>query len=304
MDGRSFRPASADDGRDSARRIGAGGTGWHFQFRNVLRFLRVQCPGIRLRRAAAEPGTALPLLREIQGQGDGNRLSGNWTGWCRVTVVLAFPLAFSVRDVPAQRSISPTTTSHSGVRAAFKRTALYLLIAASMCSIAAVSGTQQNLKLFLSLDQHYSQEAATRILSLVLTFSMVGRLLMGWLADHFSVKYVMLLIYTLVASAIPFLFLAPATVPMYAFAILFGIGLGGDYMIIPLMTAEIFGLQILGTLLGVILTADGVAEAVSPWVVGDLRDISGSYTAGFSLLVAIALLGAGIAMMLPKKAKA
>jgi len=219
-------------------------------------------------------------------------------------VVLAFPLALSVRDVPAQRSISPTTTSHSGVRAAFKRTALYLLIAASMCSIAAVSGTQQNLKLFLSLDQHYSQEAATRILSLVLTFSMVGRLLMGWLADHFSVKYVMLLIYTLVASAIPFLFLAPATVPMYAFAILFGIGLGGDYMIIPLMTAEIFGLQILGTLLGVILTADGVAEAVSPWVVGDLRDISGSYTAGFSLLVAIALLGAGIAMMLPKKAKA
>src|SRR5881227_3222383 len=29
-------------------------------------------------------------------------------------VVLAFPLALSVRDVPAQRSISPTTTSHSG----------------------------------------------------------------------------------------------------------------------------------------------------------------------------------------------
>src|SRR5438045_7597194 len=89
MDGRSFRPASADDGKDSARRIGAGGTWWHFQFRNVLRFLRVQCPGIRLRRAAAEPGTALPLLREIQGRGDGNRLSGNWTGWCRVTVDLA-----------------------------------------------------------------------------------------------------------------------------------------------------------------------------------------------------------------------
>ena len=173
-----------------------------------------------------------------------------------------------------------------------------------MCSIAAVSGTQQNLKLFLSLDQHYSQEAATRILSLVLTFSMVGRLLMGWLADRLPVKYVMLLIYLLVATAIPFLFLAPGAAPMYAFAILFGIGLGGDYMIIPLITAEIFGLQILGTLLGVILTADGVAEAVSPWLVGHLRDVSGSYTPGFSLLVAIALLGAGIALALPKKAGA
>jgi len=91
---------------------------------------------------------------------------------------------------------------------------------------------------------------------------------------------------------------------MYVFAVLFGIGLGGDYMIIPLMTAEIFGLQILGTLLGVILTADGVAEAVSPWLVGHLRDVSGSYTTGFMLLIAIALLGAGIAVTLPKKAGA
>jgi cyanate permease len=70
------------------------------------------------------------------------------------------------------------------------------------------------------------------------------------------------------------------------------------------MTAEIFGLQILGTLLGVILTADGVAEAVSPWLVGHLRDVTGSYTTGFGLLVAMALLGAGIAMALPRKAKA
>jgi cyanate permease len=59
----------------------------------------------------------------------------------------------------------------------------------------------------------------------------------------------------------------------------------------------------LGTLLGVILTADGVAEAVSPWLVGHLRDATGSYTAGFGLLVAMALLGAAIAMALPKKSK-
>lgn len=219
-------------------------------------------------------------------------------------VVVAFPMALLVRDLPEQRSLSPQANSRPEIKGAFKRAALYLLIAASMCSIAAVSGTQQNLKLFLSLDQHYTQAAAARILSLVLTFSMVGRLLMGWLADHFPIKYVMLLIYVLVAAAIPFLFLAPATAPMYGFAVLFGIGLGGDYMIIPLMTAEIFGLEILGTLLGVILTADGVAEAVSPWLVGHLRDVSGSYTAGFAALVAIALLGAGIAMTLPKKSRA
>jgi hypothetical protein len=38
---------------------------------------------------------------------------------------------------------------------------------------------------------------------------------------------------------------------MYAFAILFGVGLGGDYMIIPLITVELFDAQLLGRLLGV-----------------------------------------------------
>src|ERR1700731_2184165 len=46
---------------------------------------------------------------------------------------------------------------------------------------------------------------------------------------------------------------------------IFGIGLGGDYMINTLMTAEIFGIDILGRLLGLILTAGGIAEAAAPW---------------------------------------
>ena len=57
---------------------------------------------------------------------------------------------------------------------------------------------------------------------------------MGWLADRFSKKYVMLLIYLLVAVAIP----VPVfwTTPISALCVrrVFGIGLGGDYMIIPL----------------------------------------------------------------------
>ena len=68
-----------------------------------------------------------------------------------------------------------------------------------MCSIAAVGGTNQHLKLFLSLDRGYSQGDAARIISLVLAVSIVGRLLMGWLADRMPRKHVMLIIYLLVA---------------------------------------------------------------------------------------------------------
>src|SRR5580704_9883682 len=102
-------------------------------------------------------------------------------------VVVAFPLAVFVKEPPRARTNSGSVTSASP-RSAFKQVSFYLLTLGSMCSIAAVSGTQQNLKLFLSLDRHFTQRDAAAVLSLVLCFSIVGRLLVGWLADRFSKK--------------------------------------------------------------------------------------------------------------------
>ena len=217
-------------------------------------------------------------------------------------LVIALPAALLAKEPPhAKKSAAPAALADA--RGAFTTLPFFLLTLGSMFSIAAVSGTQQNLKLFLSLDLHFAQSQAARILSLVLAFSIVGRLLMGWLADRFPKKYVMVLIYLLVAAAIPLLFAGRAPGVIYIFAAVFGIGLGGDYMIVPLMTAEIFGVQLLGRLLGVILTAGSVAEAVSPWLVGRLRDSTGSYSAGFLVLVGLGLLGAASAAMLPKGKK-
>jgi sugar phosphate permease len=221
-----------------------------------------------------------------------------------IIVVIAFPMAFFVKESPdavAQREIVRTRTPQKVLSGAFKTPAFYLVALGSMCSIAAVSGIQQNLKLFLSLDRHYTQGETTRVISLILTCSIIGRLLMGWLADLMPKKYVMLIIYVLVAAAIPFLFAGGGLHTLYIFAFIFGVALGGDYMIIPLMTAEIFSMEILGRLLGVILTADGVAEAVSPWWVSHLRDSTGTYTTGFVMLIGIALLGATAVVMLPRR---
>src|ERR1700687_4106689 len=216
---------------------------------------------------------------------------------------LPLPLAFFVKDLPPQSTADRKVRGTVEVMGAFKTLPFYLLTFGSMCSIAAVSGTQQNLKLFLSLDRHFSQGDAARVLSLVLSFSIVGRLLMGWLADRFSKRYVMLLTYLLVAAGIPLLFLAHSQGALYAAAAVFGVGLGGDYMIIPLMTAEIFGMQVLGRLLGVILTAGGIAEAVSPWLIGRLRDATGNYSEGCFVLVGIALVGAAVVLGLQQRRK-
>ena len=217
-------------------------------------------------------------------------------------LLIAFPAAYWIKGAPRpeeNRGRSKLAES----RGAFTTLPFFLLTLGSMLSIAAVSGTQQNLKLFLSLDLHFSQTQATRVLSLVLGFSIAGRLLVGWLADRFPKKYIMLLIYMLIATAIPLLLGAKSPAVTYLFAAIFGTGLGGDYMIVPLMTADIFGVQVLGRLLGVILTAGSVAEAVAPWFVGRMRDSAGSYTGGFLALTGIALLGAASVAWLPKGQK-
>jgi len=215
-------------------------------------------------------------------------------------VVVSFPLALLVKEPPRTRTNSGSVASASPM-AAFKQVSFYLLTLGSMCSIAAVSGTQQNLKLFLSLDRHFTQRDAAGVLSLVLAFSIAGRLLIGWLADRFSKKHVMQLTYLLVAAGIPLLFLGTTRVVLYVSAAIFGIGLGGDYMIIPLVTAEIFGIEILGRLLGVLLTADAIADAAAPWLIGRLRDTTGSYSVSCFVLVVMALLGGLAVLGLPER---
>jgi nitrate/nitrite transporter NarK len=110
----------------------------------------------------------------------------------------------------------------------------------------------------------------------------------------------MLLVYLIVAGAIPLLWLAPSPLTLRAAAVTFGVGLGGDYMIIPLMAADLFGLRRMGRVMGIVLTADGVAEAVVPMAVAALRDRAGSYGPGFALLVALAALGAVAVSLLPR----
>lgn len=245
---------------------------------------------------AIVPLLAAWLISEIGWRGSLGVLGG-------LMILVALPPAFFVKDPPREQVPGEGDGKSSAIAPiswVFRTPAFYLLALGSFCSIGALGATNQNLKLFLSLDQGYTQMEAARVVFLILTCSIFGRLFMGWLADRWPKKRVMMLIYVLDGSAIPFLFMADQQWAIVVFAVLFGLGLGGEYMILPLVAAELFGVKVLGRLMGVILTADGVAEAVTPMLIAKMRDTTGSYEVGFALLTGLAFLGLFIISFLPR----
>lgn len=230
------------------------------------------------------------------------------TGWHMALVwlgilmmIVAFPMAFFIKGKSGAEVELKNEEPMVPVGRILKNPDFYLLALGSMCSIAAVGGANQHLKLYLH-DLQYTQTQAATVISLVLFSSLAGRVMMGWLADIYQRKYVMILIYLIVAAAIPFLLFPDFPGRIWIFAIVFGLGLGGDYMIIPLMAGDLFGIKALGRVMGIILVADGIAEATSPMMVGAIYDSAGrSYTIGFIVLICIALAGVVIVSFLPKR---
>lgn len=218
-----------------------------------------------------------------------------------IMIAVSFPMAWFVKEDP-ENGLKPAKKVEPKIpfSSILKRRSFYYLAIGSMCSIGAVSGLSQNLKLFFSIDLKYSQGEAANIISLVLGASIIGRLMMGWLADRYPKKNIMILIYILISGSILLLYFASTPGVIYLFAFIFGIGLGGDYMIIPLMAAELFGVKVMGRVMGLILSVDGLGEAFGPILAGWLRDRSGSYTIGFTALILLSVVGTVAVLMLPK----
>ena len=217
-----------------------------------------------------------------------------------VVVLLGMPLVLLLRRTDTSAP-GPKKVPTAPLREVLRNRYFYLLALGSFASVGAVGGMNANLKLLLKLDQHRGQSEAYRIIAVVAAVSLLGRFGAGWLADKVGPKRVMLAVYSLVLTAALLLVWGSTGNSIYLFAVVFGLGLGGEYMIIPLMAGELFGVALLGRVMGIVVTFDGIAEAVFPLVVGKMHDQTHSYGTGFKLLAAVAALGAVAIALLPAR---
>ncbi len=251
-------------------------------------------------------GAVAPVLADVLIRGFGWRPAMLALG-CVIFVVLLPLVVVAIKNKPSDLHLFPDGAQSPGtstavsmaaspvvpLRAAMGTRSFWMILVGSSLSIGAVGGIIQHLQLFLR-DEGFAPERAARVASFLLISSIAGRLVMGYLADRFDKKHVMILAFVMVGSSIPLLYLVHHPGALYLFAFLFGFGMGGDYMLIPLVTAQCFGVASLGRLMGVILTSDAIGQALAPVLVGHIFDLRRSYDWGFALM-AVAALTAAIA---------
>ena len=182
----------------------------------------------------------------------------------------------------------------------------WLLLIGSICSIGSIGSINTHMK-FVFRDKGFTNQAVldstwTTASVLILWSSIAGRLSIGYFADVFSKKRVMTATYFVVALTILLLlWVSPArNGSVYLFAVVFGFAMGADYMLIPLMAAEQFGINSLARAMAIILPVNTIGQTWCPYLVSALREHFGNYLAPMSVVFAIAMLGALAIAVLPR----
>jgi sugar phosphate permease len=196
---------------------------------------------------------------------------------------------------PSDAATEPASSARESmsVARAMRSRNFWLIVTGCTFTIGAIGAVTQHLILFLT-GEGYSLSGASRVASGLLVSSLAGRVIVGYFADRYSRKNVMALFYLALALAIPLLFAAPRHGVVWGFAIVFGFAMGADYMLIPLVTADCFGLPALGKLLAVIITIYSVGQWFAPWLAGKIFDTRHSYDLAWVMMAAAAAAGAAL----------
>lgn len=227
-----------------------------------------------------------------------------------VLILLVVPVALLlVRDRPSDKgleaepasAVAREATSESLTFGQLLRLGpFWLITVGSYLSIAAIGSVNQHMKL-LFLDADLSAELVADTTFVILASSLAGRVITGWLADRLSKKLVMVAAYLLVALPVPLLYVIDAPSMTFLFGAAFGFGLGANYMMIPLMAAELFGTGTLARVMGIVWPFGQVGQATLPFFVGAMHDSMGSYSVALAVVFAIGMAGAGCIALLPGK---
>jgi len=133
--------------------------------------------------------------------------------------------------------------------------------------------------------------------------STITRFAVPVIADRMGSKPAMAGCFFLQVAPICLLFFAQDAWHFYLFAVLFGIGFGGEMSAFPIINRQYYGSGPIGTTYGYQMMGAGAGMAAGALMGGQLRDITGNFDATMGLSLALSMVGVISIMLLPTTKK-
>ena len=253
-------------------------------------------------------GTVWPPLMQHFIDTAGWRATYLGTGLICLFAMPLFALALR-RKPPAIAGLAPAGTGARGAAPNPERPLglapdqlQWLLCVAGVACCVAMSMPQVHMVAYCA-DLGFPAARGAEMLSLMMAFGIVSRLISGWIADRIGGLGTLLLGAVLQATALALFLPFDGLVSLYVVSALFGLFQGGLVPSYPLIVREYFSPREAGARTGTVIMATLVGMAIGGWMPGWIFDVTGSYRAAFVNGIAWSLVTTTIALVLLARAR-
>lgn len=231
-----------------------------------------------------------------------------WLYLGTLAAVVLLPLMLLVHGTPEDIGLLPDGDSHPEpgtatpprriersytLREVLRTRAFWLLTLAFSMGVMAMNSWQPSWTPYLE-DAGFSLRVATRSILVFGIFSFLGRFIWAPLIRRIPLNVAVLIEMGIAAFAISILGLISTAPLLFAWSIVYGIAIGGFWLLQPLTLANYFGTRHLGAIRGFNQPFIAIASGIAPISTAAIFDATGSY-AGVLIFAAV---GAGVGAVL------
>jgi sugar phosphate permease len=236
-------------------------------------------------------------------------------------IMMLLPLIFLIRSRPEDKGLlpdgdltkaeTPEVTSqkslHVGLtlKDALRMPAFYILAFATGSLWFIMNGIVQHQTIFMSSELGLTMDTIPVVVSALFWFAIIGKLLIGYLSDHFDKIMIMFIVVVALIAGLSILRFSSADnmMGLYCYAAVFGIGYSGTFTMIQLVIAEFYSGQSYGKILGILTMVDVGAGGLAITVIAWMQGAFNSYLPVFEMLIGLTSVVAVLVLFLYRMRK-
>ena len=193
-------------------------------------------------------------------------------------------------DLPRDGGNSPLLSGVS-VQDALRSRAFYAMTLAIVMGTFTYSAILPQIITHL-VDQGVSLTIATTALSVFAIFGMIGKFVMGFIAERISARYTLMINLLGQSMFVTMMIWAGSPLIMWISVPLFGYFNGAFGALFQLVVQDAFGIRNYGSIMGIINMSSMVSFGIGPLLAGLSYDITGSYEFVFATVAIMFAVGA------------